>query len=189
MTLENSYPWSFPTSSLAVEQIRLWHIRIFVARTFYTQVSAIQVNIIIEPFDTFPKELHVCGETYVALIACGIGHTYVKVIKIKFQIWSQDFLKGINVKTGCKLITDSTDYLEVDYWKGRGYHDSAEHQVVHVPVYMFHQLSVGDSGVRFQDQKGNLCRRAEDIPANQLLFRQARSFCHALKRKQPMKPI
>ena len=170
-------------------QIRLWYIRIFVTRMFYTQVSAILTNIIIESFNTYPKLLHVCRVTHVALIACGIGYACVKVIKVRFPMWNQDFLKGINVKTGCNLITDNTDDLEVDYWKGRGYHDSAEHQVVHVPVYMFHQLSIGDSGVRFQDQKGNLCRRAEDIPANQLLFRQARSFCHALKRKHPMKPI
>jgi len=34
----------------------------------------------VEPFEAFPKEFHV------ALIACGIGHADVKVIKIRFPV-------------------------------------------------------------------------------------------------------
>ena len=69
----------------------------------------------------------------------------------------QYLLKGINVETGCYLITDSTDYLVVGYGKGRIYHDPAEHLVVYVAVQMFHQLSVGESGVCLQDHKDDLC--------------------------------
>ena len=68
------------------------------------------------------------------------------------------------------------------------YHDSTEHLVVYVAVEMFHQLSVGESGIRLQDHEGNLRRRAEDIPASQSLFRQACGFCHTLKREHRMKP-
>lgn len=61
-------------------------------------------------------------------------------------------MKGINVKTGCYLITDGTDYLVVVYGNGRIYHDSAEHLVVYValrcstsylsgkPVYAFRTI-------------------------------------------------
>ena len=37
--------------------------------------------------------------------------------------------------------------FEVSYWKGWGYHNSAEHLAVYVPVQMFHQLSVREPGV------------------------------------------
>ena len=52
---------------------------------------------------------------------------------------------------------------------------------------MFHQLSVGEAGVRLQDHEGNLSRRAEDVPASQSLFRQAHNLCHTLKREHRMK--
>ena len=38
----------------------------------------------------------------------------------------QELLARINVKAGCYLITDGTDYLEVGYGKGRGNHNSTE---------------------------------------------------------------
>ena len=104
-----------------------------------------------------------------ALIACGIGHADVKVIEIRFPVWSLDILEGINVKAGCYLITDNTDYLEVDYGKRWVYHDSTEHLVVYVPVQIFHQLLVGESTA-------------------QVPVRQACGFCHIIKRKQRMKP-
>ena len=146
------------------------------------------VDMPVEPLETFPEKFHICRETHVAFIACGIGHAHVKVLKIRFPVWGQHFLEGFNVKTGCHLITDGADYLVVGYGKGRGYHDSAEHLVVYVAVQMFHQLSVGESGVGFQEHEGNLCRRAEDGPAPQTMFRQACSFCHTIKREYRMKP-
>ena len=70
-------------------------------------------------------------------------------------------MERINVKAGCYLITDGTDYLEVGYGKGRGDHDSTENLVVYVTVQTFHQLPVGESGVCLQDHKGELCGRTE----------------------------
>ena len=70
----------------------------------------------------------------------------------------------------------------------RIYHDPAEHLVVYVPVQMFHQLPVRESGVCLQNHEGNLCRRSEDVPASQSLVRQTHSLCHTLKRKYRMKP-
>ena len=93
----------------------------------------------IEPFDPFPKELHVRRKTHMAFIACGVGHTYVKVFKIRLPMGGKDFLKGINVKTGCYLITDGTDYLVVGDRKRRIYHDSTEQLVVYITVKMFYQ--------------------------------------------------
>ena len=61
------------------------------------------------------------------------------------------------------------DYLVVGYGEGRVYHDSAEHLIVYIAVKMFHKLFVGKSGVCLQEHKGNLCRRAEDVPASQPL--------------------
>ena len=58
----------------------------------------------------------------------------------------------IDVKTGCCLIADSTDYLVFGYGKGRVYYDSSEHLVVYVAVEMFHQQSVGESGIGLQYQ-------------------------------------
>ncbi len=52
---------------------------------------------------------------------------------------------------------------------------------------MFHQLSVGEAGVRLQNHEGNLRRRTEDVPASQSLLRQAHSLCHTLKRKYRIK--
>ena len=145
--LKHLCPWSLPFSFIAVGQIGRWHILVFVTGTPYAQIPAMPAYMPVESFDAFPEELHVCRETHVALVACGIGHTDVKVIKIRFLVWSQDLLEGINLKTGCYLITDGTDYLEVGYGKRRVYHDSAEHLVVYVAVEMFHQLPVGESGV------------------------------------------
>ena len=96
-------------------------------------------------------------------------------------------MEGINIKAGCYLITDGTDYLEVGYGKGRGDHDSTENLVMYVPVQMFHQLPVGESGVCLQDHKGDLCGRTEYVPAAQAPVRQACGFCHKFKRKDRMK--
>ena len=145
-------------------------------------------DISIEPFKAFPKEFHVSRITHMAFIACGIGHTDVKAVKIGFPVWSQHFLEGINIKTGRYLIADSTDYLVVGYGEGRIYHNPAEHLVVYVPVQMFHQLPVRESGVCLQDHKGNLCAGTEYIPAPQMLVRQAHSLCYMLKWKYRMKP-
>ena len=79
-------------------------------------------------------------------------------------------------------------YLEVDYGKRWVYHDSTEHLVVYVPVQIFHQLPVGESGVCLQDHKGDLCGRAEYVPTTQVPVRQACGFYHTIKRKQRMKP-
>ena len=165
-----------------------WNIIIFVARTSYAQIPAMMAHMPVEPFDAFPEELHVCGKAHVAFIAGGICHAHVKVLKIRLPVCGQHFLEGFNVKTGCHLITDGADYLVVGHGKGRVYHDSAEHLVVYVAVQMFHQLFVGESGVCLQDHEGNLCRRAEDVPASQSLFQQAQGFCHTLKRKHRVKP-
>ncbi len=69
-----------------------------------------------------------------------------------------------------------------------GGHDSTEHLVVYVPVQIFHQQPVGESGVCLQDHKGDLCGRTEYTPAAQAPVRQARGFCHTIKRKDRMKP-
>ena len=61
-------------------------------------------------------------------------------------------------------------------------------RVVYVPVQMFHQLPVRESGVCLQDHKGNLCAGTEYIPAPQMLVRQAHSLCYMLKWKYRMKP-
>ena len=145
--LEHPCPWGLPFSFLAVGQIGFRHILVFVTRTPYARLTAMLADMPVEPFDAFPKKLHVRRKTYVALVACGICHAHVKILKVWFPVWSQDLLEGINVKTGCYLITDGTDYFEVSYWKGWGYHNSAEHLVVYVPVQMFHQLSVREPGV------------------------------------------
>ena len=112
----------------------------------------------VKPFKAFPEKFHICGETHVALVACGIGHAHMKVLKIWFPVRGQHFLEGINVKDGGYFITDGTDYLVVGYGKGRIYHDSAKQLIVYVAVKMFHQLPVGESSVGLQDHEGNLCR-------------------------------
>ena len=110
----------------------------------------------VEPFEAFPEEFHICRETHMALVACGVCHAHVKVLKIWFPVCGKYLLKGGNIKTGCDLITDSADYLVVGHRHGWVYHDSAEHLVVYVPVQMFHQLPVRKSGIGFQDHEGNL---------------------------------
>ena len=57
----------------------------------------------------------------------------------------------MNVRGGCYLIRDGSDYIEGGYGKGRGNHNSTENLVVYVPVQMFHQLPVVESGVFLQD--------------------------------------
>ncbi len=42
----------------------------------------------VEPFEAFPKKFHVRKKMHMVLIACGIGHADVKVIKIRFPVWS-----------------------------------------------------------------------------------------------------
>ena len=81
-TLEHSCPRSLLFSFLAVGQIGCRNISIFVARMPYTQIPAMPADMPVKPFETFPKELHVCRKTHVALIAGGIGHAHMKVIKV-----------------------------------------------------------------------------------------------------------
>ena len=152
------HPWALPFSFLAVGQIGSATF-LYLLRGCLMPTHSNTCRYACISFDAFPKKLHVRSKTHVALVACGISHAHVKVIKIRFPVWSQDLLKGINVKAGCYLITDGTDYLEVGYGKGRGCHDSAEHPVVYIAVPMFRRLSVRESGVCFQDHKDYLCGR------------------------------
>ena len=43
-------------------------------------------DMLVGPFDAFPKELHVRRKTHMTFIACGVGHTHVKVLKIRFPV-------------------------------------------------------------------------------------------------------
>ena len=79
-----------------------------------------------------------------------------------------------------KLLTTNFDMIICLLYTS---HDSAEHLLMYVPVKMFHQLPVRESGVRLQDHKGGLRRRTEDVPASHSLFRQAHgpvSYTHLL---------
>ena len=138
-TFQHPCPWDLPLSFLAIGQIGYRNIRIFVTGTSYTKISTMLADMPIEPFDPFPKELHVRRKTHMTFITCDIGHTHVKILKIRLPVWGKDSLKEVNVKTGCNLITDSTDYLVVRYRAGRGYHDTTEQLIVYVSVKMFYQ--------------------------------------------------
>ena len=85
-TPEHPCPCSLPLSFLAVGQIGLRHIRILVARTPYIQIPAMKADMPVEPFQAFSKEFHIRRKTHMALIACGIGHTDMKVLKIRFPV-------------------------------------------------------------------------------------------------------
>ena len=54
----------------------------------------------VEPFDTFPKQFHVRWKTQVALIACGIGHAHVKVVKIKVSSVKPEHPGGYQCQDG-----------------------------------------------------------------------------------------
>ena len=75
--LEHPCSWGLPFSFLAVWKIGFRHIRIFVARTPYTKIHIMPADMPVKPFDTFPKQLHVCGETHVAFITrASVIHTW-----------------------------------------------------------------------------------------------------------------
>ncbi len=84
------------------------------------------VDMSVEPFDAFPEELHVRRKTHMIFMACSIGHTHVKVLKTRLPVRGKNLLKGADVKTGCDLITDGTDYLVVGYRTGRVCHNFAK---------------------------------------------------------------
>jgi hypothetical protein len=52
----------------------------------YAKLPAMLADISVESFKAFPEELHVCRETHMTLVACGIGHAHVKVLKIRFPV-------------------------------------------------------------------------------------------------------
>ena len=42
-------------------------------------------------------------------ITGGIGHTDMKVFKVRFPVLSQNKLEGLNIKMGRQFLTDCTD--------------------------------------------------------------------------------
>ena len=62
-----------------------------------------------------------------------------KAVSIQDILMAVSYTHLVNVKTGCNLITDSTDYLVVRYRAGRGYHDTTEQLIAvsytHLDVY------------------------------------------------------
>ena len=52
----------------------------------YAKLPAMLADMPVEPFEAFPEEFHVCGETHVAFVACGISHAHVKVLKIRLPM-------------------------------------------------------------------------------------------------------
>ena len=85
-TLEHPCPGCLSLSFLTVGQIGICNISIFVAWASYAKLLAMPADMSVKPFETFPKEFHISGETHMALIARGIGHAHVKVIKIWFPV-------------------------------------------------------------------------------------------------------
>lgn len=141
-TFQHSCPWSLPLSFLVIGQIGCRNIRIFVTGRPYTELSAMHVDMPVEPSDAFSKEFHVRRKTHMTFMTCGIGYTYVKVLKISLPVWDKNILKGANAKKGWNFITDSTDYLVGGYRVGGIYHDTSEQLIVYVFVKMFYQQSV-----------------------------------------------
>ena len=43
-------------------------------------------DMLVEPFDTFPKELHIRRKTHMTFMTCGIGYTYLKILKIRLPV-------------------------------------------------------------------------------------------------------
>ena len=51
-----------------------------------TDITCYESHMPIEPFDPFPKELHVRRKTHMTFITCDIGHTHVKILKIRLPV-------------------------------------------------------------------------------------------------------
>ena len=66
--------------------MELCHTLVFVTGMPYAKLPAMLADISVESFKAFPEELHVCRETHMTLVACGIGHAHVKVLKIRFPV-------------------------------------------------------------------------------------------------------
>ena len=75
-------------------------------------------------------------------MACGIGHTHVKVLKVRFSSMRTGLPGEINLKAGCCLITDGAGYFIVGHGEGRVCHDSAEYLAVYIPVKVSNQLLI-----------------------------------------------
>ena len=85
-TLEHPCPRSLSFSFLTVGQIGVRYIPVFVAVTSYAKLHTMPADISVEPFKAFLKEFHVSRITHMAFIACGIGHTDVKAVKIGLPV-------------------------------------------------------------------------------------------------------
>ena len=109
--LEHLCPWSLPLSFLAEGQIGFHHIPVFVTQTPYVKLPAMFADMPVEPFEAFPEKLHICRETHVTLIACGIDHAHVKVPKIRFVLlWNR--LYPPKIKIQLFFICNSRIYME-----------------------------------------------------------------------------
>ena len=86
-TLEHPCSGCFSFSFLTVGQTGICNISIFVAWASYVKLLAMPADMSVKPFETFPKELHVCRETHMTLITSGICHAHVKVLKIWLPVW------------------------------------------------------------------------------------------------------
>lgn len=62
-------------------------------------------------------------------------------------------LKGINIQFTDKFLTDGTYNLIIGYRTGKSNQNTAEQLEVDIPVEMFRQVAVWQSGIRFQDHQ------------------------------------
>lgn len=103
-----------------------------------TQTPALSADMLIQPFETFPEQFHIRGETQVAFIASGIRHANLFVLKIRSPVGDQYSQQCFNIQFPGQFLTDSTDDLVIAQRIKRIYLNTTKQLIMNIAVQVFY---------------------------------------------------
>ena len=110
---------------------------------------------VMQPFAALPKQLDVCRETEITLVAGRIRQAQVLVLKTVFPFGVQYALKAVYVKKRSKTVADGTYYLAVLDRVGWVYQHAAEHLHMDASVKHLYQAVIGQTRIWLEEHKRN----------------------------------
>ena len=143
---------------------------------------------VMQPFAALPKQLDVCRETEITLVAGRIRQAQVLVLKTVFPFGVQYALKAVYVKKRSKTVADGTYYLAVLDRVGWVYQHAAEHLHMDASVKHLYQAVIGQTRIWLEEHKRNFTFRREQwlFPAGTLVASTCELCCQLLDGKLGM---
>ena len=135
---------------LPVGQVSFFNVIVLRPQSMFAQLRTDATHHLVCSHGTFPKQLHVSGETHQAFIAACIRIDSIKVLHVWFPSICQNLLLLLDLQLPGQFQQYAVYQLVVCQLVLRTNPDAAENLIMDVPIQSLHQLRSGKACVHFQ---------------------------------------